>query len=159
MSHQGAVNVGPLSVADVELIGSWRYPEPYRVYDPARDDLRHEMLHHGTEFLAVRDSKGLLGFCSFGFDGRVPGGPYDDSAIDVGAGMAPARVGHGLGRPFLQAIVDHGFRCFGHNALRATIASWNERALRAATRVGFRPVCTFNGPGEVEFTVLFVERG
>jgi RimJ/RimL family protein N-acetyltransferase len=69
--------------------------------------LQNEMLKVGSQFLAVRDSTGLIGFCSFGTDGRVPGGTYDDSATDVGAGMDPARTGHGLGCQFLQAVVDH----------------------------------------------------
>lgn len=153
--------MGPLRSDEISLILAWRYEEPYDVYDAlpaAAPQIRFEMSRHGSEFLAVRDSTGLLGFCSFGTDGRVAGGTYDDSVVDVGAGMDPARVGSGLGHRFLQAIVDHGFGQLNHKELRATVASWNQRALRVAQTVGFVPESTFQGPGGLSFTVLLLSR-
>jgi RimJ/RimL family protein N-acetyltransferase len=72
--------------------------------------------------------------------------------------MDPARTGHGLGCQFLQAVVDHGFRQLEHEALRATIASWNQRAVRAARAVGFTPAATFSGPADAEFTIFVLSR-
>jgi ribosomal-protein-alanine N-acetyltransferase len=112
------------------------------------------MLDPRNGFHAVRGWSCLVGFCSFGIDGRVPGGTYDDDALDVGAGMDPALVGRGYGRSFLGAIVGYATRELNEVLLRATIASWNERALRASCSVGFRPISTFRTDQGREFAIL-----
>lgn len=59
-------------------------------------------------FVALTDACGLLGFRSFGSDGQVPGGTYDDSALDPGGGLRPELTGKGLGRPAIQAGLAYG---------------------------------------------------
>jgi ribosomal-protein-alanine N-acetyltransferase len=115
------------------------------------------MLDPRNGFHGVHGSDGLVGFCSFGSDGRVPGGPYADDALDVGAGMDPALVGVGHGRAFLGAVVHYAKSNLNAGRLRATIASWNERALRASRSVGFRPISTFATKQGIDFTVLIRE--
>ncbi len=40
----------------------------------------------------------MVGFCSFGVDGRVPGGDYPDGPLDVGMGMRPDLTAAAWGR-------------------------------------------------------------
>lgn len=159
--HLLKLDVLPLSPADAEIISRWRYPGPYAIYarptEDRSDSVRY-MLDARNRFHAVRGASGLVGFCSFGIDGRVPGGTYDDAAVDVGAGMDPALVGTGHGRAFLGAVVDYATQALNTPRLRATVASWNERALCAARSVGFRAVGTFQTNQGLEFTVLVRER-
>lgn len=147
----------PLSAADAEAISRWRYTGPHAVYDEPEGgeagSARYK-LDPANGFHAVVGPEGLVGFCSFGQDARVPGGMYDDDALDIGAGMDPALVGQGHGRAFLGAIVAHATTELQAGKLRATIACWNERALRAARSVGFEPVSTFRSQQGVEFTIL-----
>ncbi len=87
----------------------------------------------------------------------MPGFAYDDDALDVGAGMRPTLTGQGQGGARLRAILAWGEERFAPRAFRATIASWNERALRAAAHAGFAPHATFLSPEGMEFTVLVRE--
>lgn len=58
------------------------------------------MLNPQNGFAGVYRQTELLGFCSLGKDGQVVGGSYDESCVDVGAGMRPDLVGHGNGAVF-----------------------------------------------------------
>jgi hypothetical protein len=73
MLHQDSLHVARLRSDEVSRILAWRYDGPYSVYNTAPADaarLQNEMLEVGGQFLAVRDSTGLIGFCSFR-DGRT----------------------------------------------------------------------------------------
>ncbi|HEX3923509.1 MAG TPA: hypothetical protein VHY31_14565 [Streptosporangiaceae bacterium] len=71
--------------------------------------------------------------------------------------MRPDLVGHGLGRPFGAAVLDHVRGRRGDLPLRAVVQSWNERSLRLTRRLGFRVngthQCIQDGR-EVSYTVL-----
>lgn len=151
------LNVGTMLPAHAEAISRWRYPGQYARYDIplAREaEWTQYMLDPRNGFHAVLGSSGLVGFCSFGIDGRVPGGTYDGDALDIGAGMHPALVGGGYGRSFLGTIVEYATLELKPVQLRATVASWNERALRAACSIGFRPISTFRTDQGGEFAIL-----
>lgn len=151
------LSVEPISPADVAVISRWRYPGRYACYDvplAGESGSAEYMLDPRNGFHAVRGQSCLVGFCSFGIDGRVPGGTYDDDALDVGAGMDPALVGRRCGRAFLGRIVEYATLELNGLRLRATVASWNERALRASRSVGFRPFSTFRTDQGSEFEIL-----
>jgi GNAT superfamily N-acetyltransferase len=112
---------------------SWRYPAPYDYYDVTDGDLDY-YLDPANGFFAVLSDGELIGFRSFGPDGQVPGGTYDDSALDTGGGLRPELTGRGLGRTVVVAGLEFG---------RVTVASFNTRALRVVTSLGFRPVQSF----------------
>jgi ribosomal-protein-alanine N-acetyltransferase len=149
--------VQQLLPSDAELISHWRYAGRYCFYDGPGSESAAYMLDPRNGFHAVRGPSGLVGFCSYGSDARVPGGIYDDDALDIGAGMDPTLVGRGSGKAFLGAIVEYATLEFGASRLRATIASWNERALRASRSVGFRPTSRFRSDKGIEFTIMIRE--
>jgi ribosomal-protein-alanine N-acetyltransferase len=121
---------------------SWRYPAPYDYYDVTDGDLDY-YLDPANSFFAVLSGGDFIGFRSFGPDGQVPGGTYDDSALDTGGGLRPELTGHGLGRAVVAAGLQFGRERFAPDAFRVTVASFNTRALRVVTSLGFQPVQSF----------------
>ena len=94
-------------------------------------------------FHAVLAGDELIGFRSFGPDGRVPGWDYDDTALDTGGGLRPSLTGQGLGRAVISAGLDSAGARFAPAAFRVTVASFNLRALRTVESLGFERVGSF----------------
>ena len=67
----------PLDEANARAFLSWRYEAPYDIYNPNPDKLENDVLYFiapQTACYSISDERaGLVGFCSFGLDGRVPG--------------------------------------------------------------------------------------
>jgi ribosomal-protein-alanine N-acetyltransferase len=111
-------------------------------------------------FHALLDGDRLVGFRSFGADGRVPGWEYDDSALDTGGGLRPELVGRGLGRQAITRGLAYGRELFAPTAFRMTVASFNERALRTVESLGFERVGRFDATrGGRSFEVLVRAEG
>jgi ribosomal-protein-alanine N-acetyltransferase len=134
------LSLRPLTAEQAAAVTTWRYAGPWAVYDgspPAPDP--------ADGFLAVMDDARepgdqWIGFACTGAEARVPGQVADPSIIDVGFGMRPDLVGHGLGPSFVAAILDHVRRTEGDEhtvELRVIVQAWNERSRRVAERVGF----------------------
>jgi [ribosomal protein S18]-alanine N-acetyltransferase len=73
----------------------------------------------------------------------VPGGAYDDSALDTGGGLRPELTGKGLGRQAIQAGLAYGVARFSPPAFRVTVAAFSLRALRVIQDLGFSEVGRF----------------
>jgi len=121
---------------------SWRYEPPYDFYNPPQHDshepLVREFLKPDNGFHGIRDEQNrFVGFCSFGHDGRVFGGRYDDAAMDIGLGMKPQFTNQGRGGEFFQAIVEHATDVLKAEQLRLTVADFNTRAIKTYMRCGF----------------------
>ena len=121
---------------------TWRYPAPYDCYDMTSADPAF-LTDPASGFFALVDDGALIGFRSFGADGQVPGGPYDDSALDTGGGLRPELTGQGLGRAAIGTGLEFGRERFAPAAFRVTIATFNVRAQRVVTALGFRNVGQF----------------
>jgi [ribosomal protein S18]-alanine N-acetyltransferase len=102
----------------------------------------------------------LIGFRSFGPDGQVPGGRYDDSALDTGGGLRPDLTGlrRGLGREAIATGLAFGRAIYRPGAFRVTIAAFNTRARRVVESLGFEPTATFNATTEGTEYVVCVLR-
>ena len=137
-----SIRIAPLTRAHAEDLATWSYDPPYDVYDVAGAE-PDDLLHPDLGFHAVLASNELIGFRSFGPDGRVPGWGYDDSALDTGGGLRPSLTGQGLGRATISAGLDFGRFRFAPAAFRVTVASFNLRALRTVESLGFRRVASF----------------
>lgn len=123
-------------------IVTWRYPPPYERYDLVGTDPAY-FVDPANGFVALVGADGLLGYRSFGPDGQVPGGAYDDAALDTGGGLRPSLTGRGLGRSALATGLAYGRGRFGPAAFRVTVAADNARALRMVTGAGFVRVARF----------------
>jgi ribosomal-protein-alanine N-acetyltransferase len=137
-----SIRVAPLTRAHAEDLATWAYDPPYDVYDMAGAE-PEDLLHEDLGFHAVLAGEELIGFRSFGPDGRVAGWGYDDSALDTGGGLRPSLTGQGLGRAVISAGLDFGRSRFAPAAFRVTVASFNLRALRTVDSLGFRRVASF----------------
>ena len=131
-----------MTAAYAAEIVTWRYPAPYDCYNMTGASVAFIASPEGG-FYALTDGDELIGFRSFGADGRVPGGAYDDSALDTGGGLRPDLTGKGLGRAAIASGLEFGRREFAPAAFRVTVASFNERALRVVHSLGFRPAGSF----------------
>jgi RimJ/RimL family protein N-acetyltransferase len=141
-ANMAEILIAPMTAEYAADILSWRYPAPYDYYNVVGGDPGY-YLDPANEVYAVLSGGELIGFRSFGPDGRVPGGAYDDSALDTGGGLRPALTGRGLGRSVIAAGLEFGRQRFTPEAFRVTVASFNTRALRVVTSLGFQPVSSF----------------
>ncbi|MCJ7548248.1 MAG: GNAT family N-acetyltransferase, partial [Anaerolineae bacterium] len=108
---------------------------------------------------AILDAAGeLVGFCSYGVDGQVPGGDYQTEALDIGMGIRPDRTGHGHGTAYARAIVQYGVERYGTSKARVTIAHSNLRARKVWENLGFKPVSEFARAGsDRRYVILLCE--
>ena len=137
----------PVTEQDAHAVSSWRYDAPYAMYNGDPRGI-YALLDPGNAYYSIRTETGeLIGMCCFGPDARVPGGYYDDSALDVGLGMRPDVTGKRLGLTLVNAILDFGRETYHPAAFRLTVATFNRRAITVYERAGFRPACVFTSTG------------
>ncbi len=136
------VQIVPMTATYAAEVVTWRYPAPFDCYDMTDADPAF-LASSGSGFFALIDERGLIGFRSFGPDGQVPGGVYDDSALDTGGGLRPDLTGKGKGREAIQTGLDFGRQQFAPAAFRVTIATFNIRAQRVVAALGFRNIGSF----------------
>lgn len=125
-------------------IAAWRYPEPYGIYSLVGADPAFFTDPTNGYVALVDDGGNLIGYRVFGPDGQVPGFNYDDSALDTGGGLRPSLTGRGLGRAAIATGLAYGQHQYAPTAFRMTVASFNIRAQRVVTSLGFDPAATFN---------------
>ena len=139
--------IAPMTAGYAADILTWRYPAPYDCYDVVDGDPGY-YLNPANGFFAVLGNGEFIGFRSFGPDGQVLGGVYDDpvpdhTVLDTGGGLRPELTGRGLGRSVIAAGLEFGRQRFAPDAFRVTVATFNTRALRVVTSLGFRAVSSF----------------
>ena len=153
------LTIQPMTRSGVMAIASWRYPPPYDIYNltfpTSAADVQY-FLDPAIAYHEIRDGAGeIVGFCSFGADGQVPGGDYRTAALDIGMGIHPDLTGQGLGHNFGQAVIDFACSHCAPTQLRVTIATFNARAQRVWQQLGFQPVASFASVGnEMPFTIF-----
>lgn len=98
----------PLKKQQALIILNWHYPYPYDCYNFKANTIQEDLcylLDEKNAFFAVLNRRGELeGYCSFGSDGRVPGGNYDIEALDIGMGIRPDLVGQGKGKQYAKTV-------------------------------------------------------
>jgi RimJ/RimL family protein N-acetyltransferase len=133
------MHISAMTPAFAADLVTWRYPEPYQRYDMRGADPAY-FTDPANGFHALVDDEGaLIGYRSFGPDGRVPGGAYDEAALDTGGGLRPelTGLGRGLGRQAIATGLDYGRATFRPTAFRVTVASFNARARAVVESLGF----------------------
>jgi [ribosomal protein S18]-alanine N-acetyltransferase len=148
-----SLRLAPIGAEQAAAVAAWRYPPPFDVYDSTPGDSSH-MLQPELGYHAVTDGDELIGYCCFGADARVPGGDYDEPALDIGWGMRPDLMGRGGGVAFVGAILAHAEAMCSPAVMRVTIAAFNGRSRRVAERAGFRESGRFVARAGPEFAVL-----
>jgi RimJ/RimL family protein N-acetyltransferase len=145
--------------ASAREILTWRYEPPYDIYNANADKAEpfvQALLDPAYAYHTIADEHGdLVGYCCFGADARVPGGDYDADALDIGLGMRPDLTGQGHGLAFFETIADFARRTFAPRALRVTVATFNQRAIRVYEKAGFERKQAFQRSGDgMAFEIL-----
>jgi [ribosomal protein S18]-alanine N-acetyltransferase len=124
---------------------SWRYPGQYSAYDldPGDPLVLEALLRPENNYHAILVNDEMIGYFCLGADARVPGWEYDDHALDLGMGIRPDLTGSGNGSTCFAAVLAHVVQQRPATLLRATIASWNQRAIRMCEHAGFLAVASF----------------
>ena len=129
------MNVEPLNEAHAAEIATWRYEFPYEWYDTASDPRRVELFSSAVRREGLRaivgDDGTLVGFFNF---------VRENDEVRIGLGMRPDLTGRGLAQPFIEAGLEYARAQWEPLRFRLWVARWNERALRAYRRAGFREV-------------------
>ena len=147
LACNGGVRIVPMTQAYAADIVTWRYPPPYGCHDMTSADPAF-ITDPASGFFALVDGAQLIGFRSFGSDGQVPGGVYDQSALDTGGGLRPELTGKGLGREAIQTGLAFGRDRFSPPAFRVTIATFNVRAQRVVEALGFQQISSFRATSD-----------
>ncbi len=90
---------------------------------------------------------------------RVPGGAYDDTALDTGGGLRPELTGlnRGLGRRAIAVGLAYGRSQFRPAAFRVTVADFNARARRVVESLGFTCTSSFDAATDGRrFNIFFL---
>lgn len=124
----------------------WKYEPPYEIYNYMPQYLEEDVAYHidsANNIYSMYRADELVGYCSFGQDGRVPGGDYSKLALDIGLMIKPELTGQGLGSEFVKDVIRFARTQFKPNKLRVTILSTNLRAIRVWEKSGFQKTQTF----------------
>lgn len=134
------MKVEPLTQEQAAEIGEWRYEFPYEWYDTAADPRRIELfaspLRREGLRAVVDDAGELIGFFNF---------VVEEDEVRIGLGIRPDLTGQGLAQPFIRAGLAYANEQWEPKRFRLWVAWWNERALRAYRRAGFRAVAEHEG--------------
>jgi [ribosomal protein S18]-alanine N-acetyltransferase len=129
------VKISQLTERHAAEIAEWRYEFPYEWYDTAADPRRVELFANPARRDGLRavvdDDEQLVGFFNFVREG---------DEVRIGLGIRPDLTGRGLGSAFLDAGLRYAEEEWAPKRFRLWVAWWNERALRAYRRAGFREV-------------------
>ncbi|MDX6485583.1 MAG: [ribosomal protein S18]-alanine N-acetyltransferase [Gaiellaceae bacterium] len=133
-----------LTAGHAEEIGTWRYEFPYEWYDTASDPRRVDLFANPARREGLRavvdDDGALIGFFNF---------VREDDEVRIGLGIRPDLTGRGLGSQFIEAGLAYATAEWSPRRFRLWVAAWNERALRAYRRAGFREVADHEGERRV----------
>jgi RimJ/RimL family protein N-acetyltransferase len=150
----------PIDEARARVILSWQYEPPYSFYNVEAEHVEGalpSLVDPGWAYFILWDERdGLVGFCCFGEDARVPGGDYTTPALDIGWGMRPELTGKGRGEGFVKAILGFASEVYLPNLFRVTVATFNIRSQRVCEKVGFKPVQEFIHSSTGEAFVIFL---
>ena len=134
------MRIEPLNEKHAAAIADWQYEFPYEWYDTASDPQRIELFANPARRDGLRavigDDGDLVGFFNFVREG---------DEVRIGLGIRPDLTGHGLAQPFIRAGLEYATDEWEPKRFRLWVAGWNERALRAYRRAGFREVAREEG--------------
>lgn len=155
-------NIEEMSIEDAKQVASWRYEEPYSLYNMTDTPEEIEELTDGTYFSVRLEETGIIGYFCYGKSAQVPSaikkGLYNkEGFLDIGLGMKPELTGQGNGLNFIKAGLQFGKEKYDLNLNRLSVANFNKRAINLYKKVGFKPVAEFinkNGETAVEFTIM-----
>jgi RimJ/RimL family protein N-acetyltransferase len=148
--HLKSYRILPIDEKSGQEIVTWRYPEPYQIYNVSPEDAAETIAAFQEpeyQYFQIRDTDHLLvAFFNFGIDARVRGGDYSQNALDIGLGVHPALTGQGRGTHYACIVIQFARETLDDTLYRVTIAEFNQRARRVWEKIGFTQVQHFQRP-------------
>ena len=144
-------------------IANWRYDCGYQMYTVKEEEIEATIQAYcqpKNQYFSVStaDVDLFLGYFCFGKEAKVPGGDYQVNALDVGMGIHPNYLSRGLGRCVLGIALEYARCKIKPRRFRATVAAFNERALRLCLSAGFKKRSTFlNSERQCTYFVLILD--
>ena len=154
------ISFKPVNEKQIRQFVHWHYPPPYDIYNENPDNAPEIAAYYlepeiNAHAMTGEDGR-LIGICSFGPDGRVPGGSYREDALDIGLAINPDLTGQGMGHLFIEAVLNFAWAYFKPNACRVTIAAFNHRARRVWQKAGFEMVERFGRQSDNRPFIIYV---
>ena len=143
--------------ADANEVARWRHDPPYDFYDSTADpaELLHQERRRGVYFSVLDGENRLAGFFQFEKFERK------DGTVEVGLGLGPDLTGKALGARFVPSGLAFARARFSPQRFTLSVATFNERAIGAYERVGFRRGGVYtretDGGEEYEFLPMWRE--
>lgn len=152
------MTIRPMSPAHAAELCEWRYEAPFHIYNwPLWADMQKDGIEYGDpvlreqQYASILDEHGMfIGFAQFFPLGNV---------TRLGLGLKPELCGLGIGTMLVTVIAEEARRRAPGNEIDLEVFVWNERAIRAYERAGFRIEDTYSrptpyGPSECHCMVL-----
>lgn len=141
-------------------VARWSYDVPFDLYNGQPDGWRALLDYDPVSFGyyglidTEPDVQGVIGFCCFGPEARVPPQLEVPGILDIGGGIRPDLVSQGMATSVFPAILGFGRERWQPDEFRVVVAVFNERSLRLCRSAGFLEVKRFEGPAGREFVEL-----
>ena len=130
------INIKVLSEDNVREIFSWRYTEPYSIYNmPSMAEAINNKYAILQQEIREKDFFGLyLDDCFIGyFHLYMP----SERKVMLGVGLSPEFCGHGYGELCMVKIIEYIKNNFLYKSIILVVRSFNSRAIKCYQRVGF----------------------
>lgn len=137
-----AFHVTPMEVSHAEDICSWEYESPYNIYGWMPWKQMQELeIEFGDPQLRTEQYVSVLNgqdtLC--GFAQLFP----MEGVVRLGIGMRPDLCGQGLGKLFMDAIVQEALVRYSDCEIDLEVLTWNQRAIRTYQKCGFSITDTY----------------
>ena len=127
---------------------NWKYEAPYDFYNNEETSESLNELLETPYYAVLNQDHELVGFFCIGSAAQVPFGStvgaYNEDMRDIGIGMNPALTGQGNGAHFFSFILSYIQETYQLDAIRLTVANFNQRAIHLYTKLGFVKKVEFN---------------
>lgn len=137
------LRVVPMQEQHASAVCEWSYESPYDIYGwlpwPQMQQLGMEfgdpVLRREQYRAIVTQEDDLVGFVQF----------FPMVGVTrIGVSMRPDLCGRGLGKLFMETIVNEANQCFPTDEIDLEVHTWNTRAIRAYESVGFTITDTYD---------------
>ena len=137
---------------------TWKYEAPYDFYNNEESSESLNELLENPYYTVLNQNNDLVGFFCIGKAAQVPFGhtvgAYSEDLTDIGIGMNPTLTGQGLGSEFFSFILTYLKDSYKNDAIRLTVASFNQRAIHLYTKLGFVKKMEFNRESAAFITMV-----
>ena len=124
----------PLTQENARIIAdSWKYEGEYAFYDMTADpedyaEFVDPVLRNESDCLEAKSGNELAGYFSVSRDG---------DALEIGLGLKPSHCGKGLGREFVNQILQYLEKHYAFRRITLIVAEFNLRAQKVYRSCGF----------------------